>query len=50
MVAVVVVVVVVGVVVVVLTVCFTSVSDHSRARMQLIKMGRCQCTDPFGCR
>ena len=39
---------VVCVVVVVRTVCFTSVSDHSRARMQQIKMGQCQCTDPFG--
>ena len=41
-------VVVVVVVVVVRTVCFTRVSGQSRARMQLIKLGQCQCTDPFG--
>ena len=36
------------VVVVVRTVCFTRVSGQSRARIQLIKMGQCQCTSPFG--
>ena len=27
---------------------FKSVSVHAHARVQLIKMGQCQCTDPFG--
>ena len=30
------------------TVYCTRVSHHSSARVQLIKMGQCQCTDPFG--
>ena len=29
-------------------VCCTRLSGHSSARVQLIKMGQCQCTDPFG--
>ena len=36
------------VVVVVRTECCTCMSVHTRTRMQLIKMGQCQCTDPFG--
>ena len=36
------------VVVVVRTWCSTRVSVHPGARVQLIKTGQCQCTDPFG--